>query len=77
MEFNEFIHSILEALDKGEKDITANSLQIKEGFLRETCEWLEDKDLIEGVDYQYYSVDFSDATITSKGKEYLKEQKTF
>ncbi|KAA0762986.1 hypothetical protein [Bacillus sp. SH5-2] len=74
MDVKEIICQILEAINAGEKDITADKLEVDKTILRDLCEWIDDNDLAVGIDFQYYEVDFSNAKVTSKGEKYLKQK---
>ncbi|PEF43825.1 hypothetical protein CON22_24695 [Bacillus cereus] len=72
LEFKKVIYLILESLSNGKKNLTADKLEIDEILFRETCEWLEERNLVNGIDFQYYMIDFSNAKVTSEGMNYLQ-----
>lgn len=74
MDVKEIICQILEAINVGEKNINADKLEIDEKTFRDLCEWIEDNNLVVGIDSQYYQVDFSNAKVTSEGEKYLKQK---
>ncbi|BCC08467.1 hypothetical protein BCM0060_4730 [Bacillus cereus] len=71
MNVKEIVYHILQAINAGEKDITADKLGIDKTTLKNLCELIEENDWADGIDDQYYEVDFSNAKLTNKGKNYL------
>ncbi|PFT90002.1 hypothetical protein COK66_22920 [Bacillus cereus] len=71
MDVKEKVYHILQAINAGEKDITADNLEIDQEELRSLCELIENNNWIDGIDDQYYEVDFSNAKLTNEGKNYL------
>ncbi|OTW86279.1 YjcQ family protein [Bacillus toyonensis] len=71
MDVKEKVYHILQAINAGEKDITADNLEIDQDELRSLCELIENNNWIDGIDDQYYEVDFSNAKLTNEGKNYL------
>lgn len=67
----EKVYHILQAINAGEENITADNLEIDREELRALCELLENNNWIDGIDDQYYEVDFSNAKLTNEGKNYL------
>ncbi|HDR7386937.1 TPA: hypothetical protein QCX13_000124 [Bacillus toyonensis] len=74
MDVKEIVYHILQAINAGEKNITADNLEIDEKTFRDLCEWIEDKNWTVGIDCQYYQVDFSNAKVTNEGKNYLMQK---
>ncbi|MGF2618669.1 YjcQ family protein [Bacillus cereus] len=74
MDVKEIICQILGTINAGEKDITADKLEVDKTMFRDLCEWIEDNDLAVGIDFQYYEVDFSNAKVTSQGEKYLRQK---
>lgn len=71
MDVKEVVYHILQAINAGEKNITADNLEIDQEELRSLCELIENNNWIDGIDDQYYEVDFSNAKLTNEGKNYL------
>ncbi|PFS09625.1 hypothetical protein COK55_27100 [Bacillus cereus] len=71
MDVKEKVYHILQAIHAGEKNITADNLEIDEETLRGLCELIEDNNWAVDIDCQYYQVDFSNAKVTNEGKRYL------
>lgn len=71
VDVKEKVYHILQAINAGEKDITADNLEIDQDELRSLCELIENNNWIDGIDDQYYEVDFSNAKLTNEGKNYL------
>ncbi|MCU5306707.1 hypothetical protein OB974_05180 [Bacillus cereus] len=71
MDVKEKVYHILQAINAGEENITADNLEIDQEELRSLCELIENNNWIDGIDDQYYEVDFSNAKLTNEGKNYL------
>lgn len=71
VDVKEKVYHILQAINAGEKDIIADNLEIDQDELKSLCELIENNNWIEGIDDQYYEVDFSNAKLTNEGKNYL------
>ncbi|MED2917040.1 YjcQ family protein [Bacillus thuringiensis] len=74
MDVKEIVYHILQAINAGQKNITADKLEIDETTFRDLCEWIEDNNWAVGIDCQYYQVDFSNAKVTNEGKNYLMQK---
>ncbi|WP_176527246.1 YjcQ family protein [Bacillus cereus] len=74
MDVKEIVYHILQAINAGEKNITADNLKIDEKTFRDLCEWIQDNNWTVGINFQYYQVDFSNAKLTNKGKNYLMQK---
>lgn len=71
VDVKEKVYHILQAINAGEKDITADKLGMDKTTFRNLCELIENNNWIDGIDDQYYEVDFSNAKLTNEGKNYL------
>ncbi|MCC2412616.1 MULTISPECIES: YjcQ family protein [Bacillus cereus group] len=74
MDVKEIVYRILQAIHNGEKNITADNLEIDEKTFRGLCELIEDNNWAVGIDCQYFEVDFSNAKVTNAGRNYLMKK---
>ncbi|WP_445819131.1 YjcQ family protein [Bacillus sp. FSL R9-9410] len=54
--------------------MNVDKLKIHETLFRGIYGWLEEKNWINGINLQYYSMDFSNVKVTFTGKNYLKQK---
>ncbi|WP_139692527.1 hypothetical protein [Sporolactobacillus terrae] len=64
---------IVEQISDGNKNLNEDYFQVDVTIFRKTCELLQNKGLINGIDFSYYALDFGDAQVTEIGKKWLSE----